>query len=588
MIRVAASRWDPRVQGATSRALLLVGGFAWGLWAVGTAFDEANVPTEAELGADLLVGLLMQWVGLFVWGRRGTGRTGPLLYVAGLLWYVGSIWDPPPLGAITFAWRSWYEPVLLAVILGWATGHLRRPADRLIVGALAGAYLVRSLVRMFVFDAAARFDDEALRNPFSIVWNEDLWHTVEDATLIVSAAVGAAVAITCVVRWRRASGAARRTLTPVMAAGAAMVPLLGWTAFTSRFSYFELPDWVPVFWMTIALRALVPIAILVGIVRLRTNTALSELLVALDLGVPVGRLEAVLASTLGDPSLRLAFPRAFGGPVDAKGHPVDLPTSEDRSMTAIEDDRGTAIAILVHDPALDEDPGLLVAAGAAARMSIENERLQAEVRAQLDEVRASRTRLVEASDTERRRVERDLHDGAQQRLVTLALQLNQARDHTGSADPLLAGLLGDATQELELAITELRELARGIHPAVLSRAGLGPAVTTLVERSPIPVSVSVTGDRCGAAVESTAYFVIAEALTNVARHSAAREARVVAKRLDGSLVLEVFDDGHGGADLLGGTGLRGLEDRVVAVGGQFSLDSRPGVGTTVRVVLPCE
>ena len=557
MIRIAPRRSHLRITGTVGRTALLAGGFAWGLWAVGTAFDEAQVPTEAELGADLLVGLLMQWVGLFVWDRPGTGRTGPLLYLAGLLWYVGSIWDRPPLGAITFAWRSWYEPVLIAVILGWSTGHLRRRVDRLIVGVLAGTYLARSLTRMFVFDGAALFEDDARRNPFSIAWNEDLWQTVEHATLVVTAVVGVALAITCFVRWRRASGAARRTLTPVLAAGIAMVPLLGWTAFTSQFSDFELPEWLPVFWMTIALRAFVPIAILVGIVRLRTSTALSELLVALDRGVPVGRLEGVLASTLGDPSLRLAFPRATGDPVDAQGQPVGLPAGLSRSTTAIEDDRGAVIAILVHDPALDEDPGLLVAAGAAARMSIENERLQAEVRAQLDEVRASRTRLVEASDTERRRVERDLHDGAQQRLVTLALQLNQARDHAGDADPQLAALLDDATQDLELAISELRELARGIHPAVLSRAGLGPAVTTLVERSPIPVRVSVTGGRCDAAIESTAYFVIAEALTNIARHSAAREASVVAERLDGQLMLEVYDDGHGGADRLGGTGLRG-------------------------------
>ena len=585
---MAAFRSDLRVPGVAGRTALLTGGFAWGLWAVGTAFDEAEIPTEAELGADLLVGLLMQWVGLFVWGRPGTGRTGPLLYLAGLLWYFGSIWDRPPLGAITLAWRSWYEPVLIAVILGWATGHLRRPVDRLIVGVLAGTYLVRSLSRMFVFDGAAYFGNSALHNPFSIAWNEELWRTIENGTLMVSAVVGAALAITCFVRWRRASGAARRTLAPMLAAGIAMVPLLGWTAFTARFSDFELPEGIPVFWITMALRAFVPIAILVGIVRLRTSTALSELLVALDRGVPVGRLEGVLASTLGDPSLRLAFPRATGRPVDAAGQPVELPVGPDRSTSAIEDDRGTVIAILVHDPALDEDPSLLMAAGAAARMSIENERLQAEVRVQLDEVRASRTRLVEASDTERRRVERDLHDGAQQRLVTLALQLNQARDRAGNADPHLTALLDDATQELELAISELRELARGIHPAVLSRAGLGPAVTTLVERSPIPVSVSVTGGRCGAAIESTAYFVIAEALTNIARHSAAHQARVVAERLDGHLMLEVYDDGHGGADRLGGTGILGLEDRVVAVGGRFWLDSRPGVGTTVRVALPCE
>jgi signal transduction histidine kinase len=338
-----------------------------------------------------------------------------------------------------------------------------------------------------------------------------------------------------------------------------------------------------------ALRAVVPIAFLVGIYRLQTSRHLAAFLVELNRGVPVGHLEGVMARSLGDPTLRLVFPQPGGVYVDAAGAMIEMPVrGTSMGMTAIRDDRGTEIAVLIHDPALDEDPDLLQAAGTAARLSLENERLQAEVRAQLAEVRASRKRLVEASDAERRRVERDLHDGAQQRLVTLALQLQHARNRAAQPDADLTALLADASAELDLALGELRELARGIHPAVLSRAGLQPAVTTLVERCPIPVSVAVPGGRCSAAVESTAYFIVAEALTNVIRYSSASNARVVASRTDGVLVLEVSDDGIGGADPGAGTGLRGLQDRVAAVGGQFALDSPVGVGTTVRAILPCD
>jgi signal transduction histidine kinase len=194
---------------------------------------------------------------------------------------------------------------------------------------------------------------------------------------------------------------------------------------------------------------------------------------------------------------------------------------------------------------------------------------------------------VESSDAERRRVERDLHDGAQQHLVTLSLQLKQARDRSSAPDPGLTALLDDASVELDLAIAELRELARGIHPSVLSRAGLGQAVDTLAERCQIPVSVSITAERYAPAIESTAYFVVAEALTNVVRYSGASEANVSARRDDGLLVVEVKDDGVGGADPNAGSGLRGLNDRVAAVGGRFFVDSPSGQGTTVRATLPC-
>jgi signal transduction histidine kinase len=293
-----------------------------------------------------------------------------------------------------------------------------------------------------------------------------------------------------------------------------------------------------------------------------------------------------LARTLGDPHLRLAYPVEGGGFVDDKGHPADITPSSDQVATELRHD-GRVTAVLIHDAALNEDPGLVEAAGAAAQFAMENERLHAELRAQLDEVRASRARLVTTADTERRKVERDLHDGAQQRLVTLALALRMAREQAGTTgDPTLTALLDEAAAELGVALQELRELARGIHPAILTEEGLGAAIDALARRSPFPVEVHVPTDRYPSSVEGTAYFVVCEALANAAKHAEASSVTVAAMRLDGRLRVEVADDGRGGADVEGGSGLRGLADRVAALGGTFQLTSPPGGGTRVVAEIP--
>jgi len=221
-------------------------------------------------------------------------------------------------------------------------------------------------------------------------------------------------------------------------------------------------------------------------------------------------------------------------------------------------------------------------------MTIENERLHAEVRAQLEEVRASRARIVEFGDAERRRVERNLHDGAQQRLVNLSLALGIARSQVGKAsDEQIGAALDEAATELRLAVAELRELARGIHPAILSEAGLGPALASLAERSPIPVTITgVPADRLPARVEETAYYVASEALANATKHARATAITICAQRLDGALLVEVGDDGVGGADP-DGSGLRGLADRVAALDGDLRVHSPTGAGTHVTAELPC-
>jgi signal transduction histidine kinase len=228
------------------------------------------------------------------------------------------------------------------------------------------------------------------------------------------------------------------------------------------------------------------------------------------------------------------------------------------------------------------------AAAGAVALQLENERLDAELRARADELETSRARLVEVSMLERRRLERDLHDGAQQRLVALAEQLALARRRLDADPAAVRTLLDEAGAELSLALDQLRELARGIHPAILTDHGLGAALQGLAARAPVAVDLdAMPGDRLAPTVEAAAYFVVAEALTNVAKYARAQQATVPVERSDGYAVVEVSDDGVGGADAAGGSGLRGLADRVAALDGHLQIESPPGGGTVVRANIPC-
>ena len=238
-----------------------------------------------------------------------------------------------------------------------------------------------------------------------------------------------------------------------------------------------------------------------------------------------------------------------------------------------------------HDPAIDER--LIAAVGAATAMALENARLHAEVRAQLEEVRASRARIVGSADAERRRIERDLHDGAQQRLLTLSFRLRAAMKRSGDVDPALHADLAEADDELRHAIEELRNLARGIHPTVLTDEGLGPALGSLVDRAPMPVQITAVPDgRLPSPIEAAAYFVVAEALTNAARH-AGTPVEVSASVCARDSIVRVSDTGPGGADERLGSGLRGLADRVEAVGGRLTIEQPRRRGTRLIAEFPC-
>jgi signal transduction histidine kinase len=335
--------------------------------------------------------------------------------------------------------------------------------------------------------------------------------------------------------------------------------------------------------LAIASVAAVPIGFLVGLLRERLDQARVSDLVARLAATPVMTLGPSLSEALGDPSARLVF-AVQGGYVDQDGRTVH--GGPDSRLTAV-GDPGAPGVFLLHDRSLDAQPELLASVSAAVGLALDNARLRAEILAQLAEVRASRERLVEAGDNARRRLERNLHDGAQQSLIALGLSLRLIRQRIATVDPDTLTLLEETETQTRAAIGELRDLARGIHPAILSEQGLAPALEQLANRCSIPVRLEVDCPRTlPPATEVTAYYVVSEALANVAKHAAASTAWVRVTTSPDGIGVHIGDDGVGGAHSYPGSGLVGLADRVAAVGGTLTLDSDPGRGTRVDVHIP--
>ncbi len=312
--------------------------------------------------------------------------------------------------------------------------------------------------------------------------------------------------------------------------------------------------------------------------------ARSLLVTSLPAGAPV---RETLARSLGDRTLSIAYwlpeREQF---VDERGIPVPLPEQgSERAWTAVDYD-GRRVAAIIHDASLEATPELVEAAAAAASLALDNERLKAELRARVEELRASRVRIVEASNSARRRIERDLHDGAQQQLVAMAVELRLLRNRVGG-NPAASDLISSIEDKLGAALEELRELAQGIHPGILTDRGLAPALESLAARAPLTIACEIElPTRPPPSVEAVAYFVVAEALTNVLKYARAESATIRARYDNGGLVVEMQDDGVGGADESRGTGLQGLRDRVGALDGTLEVQSTPGAGTWVQARIP--
>ena len=339
-----------------------------------------------------------------------------------------------------------------------------------------------------------------------------------------------------------------------------------------------------VLWLFVVPAAIVSVAVLDGVATPLRDMVRDLLRSPAASG---GAVREALAESIGDRRLAIAYwlPERSSY-VDEHGLPVVLPEpSSGRTWTAVEHE-GRRVAAIIHDAELDARPELVRAAAAGSVLALTNERLKAELRARVEEVRASRARIVEASMDARRRLERDLHDGAQQQLVSLSLDLQLIKSRV-SRDPSAVELVEASIAKLSTALAELRELARGIHPAILSERGLAAALPALVERVSIPVECDVAVDgRLPPAVEAAAYFVAAEALTNITKYSGATTASLRVRNADDGIEVEIADDGVGGADPGSGSGLRGLEDRVAALDGSLSVNSPPGQGTRVTATFP--
>ncbi len=399
--------------------------------------------------------------------------------------------------------------------------------------------------------------------------------------------LGTAFVVLVLRKFLHASPRARRVYLPLLIAA---VTAALWAVLNGILTFATTPPAIvyDLFWWQILSLIALPLAMLWGLLRARlARVHVGELVVHLE-ETPVDGLRDEIALALEDPTLELGLWIPDRGVyVDAAGSELAVPDDgPDRAVTWIEHE-GAPLAVLVHDPTLREEPKLVEAVAAAARLALVNARLHAEVRAQLETVQESRARIAAAADDERRRIERDLHDGAQQRLVALALELRSAQRQLGETDDTeVARLLSSTADELQVAVEELRELAHGIHPGILTQGGLAHALEALAARAPLPVSVDATLERFAADVEATAYFVACEALTNAVKHADASRASIDARRENGLLVIEIEDDGRGGA-AASGSGLRGLSDRVEAHGGRLLVESNADSGTRVRGEIPC-
>ena len=549
-------------------------------------------PTWSPLSQAWFFVIDLLWVAAMVvtYLRDPGGRMWKLFLVLRLVGAIGVIWILPTsltwtIGQLVVGLGS---VVFVHLVLAFPSGRLGDRYDRILVVSAYAFVATSRLAWLLVWKPPFQKDSFSPANPYVIWPNADLaWLFGPAAILAITPLLFAAVLIGLWRHWRRATPATRRALLPIVLAAPLQLALtVAWHAANANpdaWSGLRAALQQPV----AGLAGIVfPVGFLIGLLRARLARAgIGDLAVELGRGVPLGGLRDTLARALRDPTLVLAFPGPSGeGYVDPDGQPVALPgpTDQERGVARLERD-GEALAALVYDPAIErEDPGRIAAVGSMARLALENERLAAQVRAQLEEVRASRARIVEAADAERRRIERDLHDGAQQRLVALAMRLDQARE--GSSDA--ATIIDATTAELLKAVKEVRDLARGLHPTILTDLGLAAAVEALAERTPFPVTTEVTEERFPTALEGAAYFMIAEGLTNIARYADATEARVEAVARDGRLVVTVSDNGRGGADPAGGSGLRGLADRLAAIGGELRVASGAGEGTTLTAILP--
>jgi len=566
------------------------------LWLVGTASAALGVlavVTNAtshhgqlrglNTGLGSLIGAAFVVTGLYAWSRRPENRVGRLMVATGITWALSGLVqaNAPLFFSIGLLFNPLYIVFVAWLVLVFPDGRVESPLARLLlIAGFVDAFVIYGVSVLLGADTSY-ISGHVPDNVFAIVHEPGLANVVGNVSAGIGAAIVAVIVVLAVKRRRQASPVVRHAGGPVLSTGFVCLTAVSISLAIGSSGFSDLAHGVVSSVAMLAFLAL-PFAYLLGLLRSRYARAgaVSGILGALS---DRAALRDTLAAALSDPTLRLAY--ASGGRwLDREGRPVELP---ERGVTRVERD-GECIGAILHDPALNDEPQLVEAVAAAAALALENERLEAELRARVAELQESRSKLIEVSMAERRSLERDLHDGAQQRLVALSVQVGLAKRRLHSDPAGAAELLDRAGEELRLALEELRELARGIHPAILTDRGLEPALQALIARAPLAVELDVApAERLPGAVEAAAYFVVAESLTNIAKYASARTASVAVARRNGHAVVEVRDDGVGGADAQAGTGLRGLAERLTVIDGRLEVVSPRGQGTVVRAEIPC-
>ena len=538
---------------------------------------------EPGLQASLLDWITLPYVlgGLIAWWRRPDSRFGPLMIAAGFAMAASSLqWSSASVPyTVGLAFDLLPAALFIHVFLAFPSGLLERRSERVVVGLGYAAAVGLQLAMMGLGGGGGD-------NLLTVVADPGVANTLQDVQLIAVSGAALAGVVLLAARRRDSGRPLRRSVALLIdsfALGLVMIAAL----FLS--GAFELSAFETIRRITFVVIGIAPVAFLIGLLDARlARSAIGDLLVELDAEPAPAELRDALARALGDPSLTLAYwlPE-FESWADLDGRPVELPEPGGGRTATLVDHEGAHLAALVHNPSLDDEPELLEAVSAGAAIALENSRLHVELRARLEELRGSRGRVIAAGQAERQRLERNLHDGAQQRLIALSLELGVLAEQL-RGQPNARARVDQARAEIALSLEELRDIARGLHPAIVSGHGLSVALESLAAHATIPVRLSVAaGGRLREPVEVAAYYVVAESLANVCKHAAAARATVDVVRADGSLVVEIVDDGIGGADTERGSGLRGLADRVESLDGRLRVWTPRGGGTRVRAEIPC-
>ncbi len=565
--------------------LVAVAGVGLSAGAIRARSLEGDSP--GRVVAITFLGAALVATGIALWTRR-PGSGGPLLAASGLAWLGWNLREVASPWGFTIGWSlvGLYLGLLICLVLAFPHDLPRGWPARTLAALALGSAVLAGPVAMLVWDSrTSRTTEVVNQNGFLLTSDPGARDALLLAAILIDLAVAAATLVLCGWRWHRGGPAARRAFAPVLIGFAILTTfLVVWLA-TEAHRRTD-PDAGTLGWVALAAMAAVPIGVVVGLARARARpVAVADLVSGLEGRVGPAAIELALARALHDPSLRVLVPSGPDAWVNAHGRPADPAAANGHARTTLsQGDR--VVGVLMHDPSLTWRPELLRAAGATAALALDNAQLGEDLRAQLVEVQAARRRLLETGDAERRRLERDLHDGAQQRLVGLGLVLRMARSRAAT-DEDVAPLLEEAEEGLRLALDDLRNLARGIHPAALAEGGLSPALRVLASRAPFPVAVECPDERLPAAIETAIWFVVSEALTNVAKHAEASRATVRVALGDGRVRVEVADDGRGGAEAGAGSGLGGLMERVAALGGTLTVSGGAGGGTLLAAEFPC-